>query len=116
VSDLSNVTPRYLGSEQKGRVALLYLTLSSHLVSLLLRWKAADTVFVVLNFNFHVWRYYPTVAMSLISTPSTACQSRSACMIARLPAYQWCTDMAILQSDWIQKYFISSKSNPYPKI
>jgi len=28
VSDLSNVTPRYLDSEQKGRVSLLYLTLS----------------------------------------------------------------------------------------
>ena len=29
VSDLSKVTPRYLGSEKKGRVSLLYLTLSS---------------------------------------------------------------------------------------
>ena len=49
VIDLSNVTPRYLGSEQKGRVSLLYLTLSTRLASLLLRWKAADTVFVVLQ-------------------------------------------------------------------
>jgi len=38
VSDLSNVTPRYLGSEQKGRVSLLKLTFSSRLASLLLRW------------------------------------------------------------------------------
>jgi len=38
VNDLSNVTPRYLGSEQKGKVSLLYLTLSSRLSSLLLRW------------------------------------------------------------------------------
>ena len=52
VSDLSNVTPRYLGSEQKGRFSLLYLTLSSRLVSLLLRWKAADTDFVVLSCSF----------------------------------------------------------------
>ena len=37
VSDLSNVTPRYLGSEQKGRVPLLYLTFSSRLASLLLK-------------------------------------------------------------------------------
>ena len=44
VSDLSNVTPRYLGSEQKGRVLLLKLTFSSRLACLLLRWKAADTV------------------------------------------------------------------------
>jgi len=28
---LSNVTPRYLGLEQKGRVSLLKLTFSSHL-------------------------------------------------------------------------------------
>ena len=33
VSDLSNVTSRYLGSEQKGRVSLLYLTSSSRLAS-----------------------------------------------------------------------------------
>jgi len=55
VSDLSNVTPRYVGSEKKGRVALLYLTLSSRLASLLLRWKTADTIFVVLSFSFQVW-------------------------------------------------------------
>jgi len=48
---LSNVTPRYLGSEQKGWVALLYLTLSSRLAFLLLRWKAADNVFVVLSYS-----------------------------------------------------------------
>jgi len=45
MSDLSNVTPRYLGSEQKGRVVLLYLTLSSCLASLLLRLKVANTAF-----------------------------------------------------------------------
>jgi len=38
VSDLSNVTPRYLGSEQTGRVSLMKLTFSSRLASLL-RWK-----------------------------------------------------------------------------
>jgi len=32
-SDLSNVTPRHLGSEQKGRVSLLYLAFSSRLAS-----------------------------------------------------------------------------------
>ena len=52
VSDLPNVTPWYLGSEQKGRISLLCLTFSSRLASLLSRWKAADTVFVVLSFNF----------------------------------------------------------------
>jgi len=87
VSNLSNVTPRYLGSEQKGRISLLYLTFSSHLASLLLRWNAADNVFAVLSFSFQVWRYSPSVAMSLVSTPSTACQSPSACMIARSSAW-----------------------------
>ena len=37
VSVLLNVTPRYLGSEKKGRVSLLKLTFSSRLASLLLR-------------------------------------------------------------------------------
>jgi len=52
VSDLSNVTPRYLGSDQKGRVSLLYLTLSSRLASLLSRRKAADTSFAKQGFKF----------------------------------------------------------------
>ena len=73
MSDLSNVTLRYLGSEQKSRVVLLYLTLSSRLASLLLRMKTADTVFVVLSFSFQVWRYSPTVNMSLVCAHSTAC-------------------------------------------
>ena len=89
VSDLSNITPRFLGSEQKGRVSLLKLTFSSRLASLLLRWKTADTVFVVLSFSFQVWRYSPSVAMSLLSTPSTASQSPSACMIAWSSAYAY---------------------------
>jgi len=48
---LSNVTPRYVGSEQKGRVSLLWLTFSSRLVSLLLRWKTANTAFVVVSYK-----------------------------------------------------------------
>jgi len=95
VSDLSNVTPRYLGSEQKGRVSLLKLTFSSRLASLLLRRKTADTVFVVLSFSFQVWRYSPRVAMSLVSAPSTACQSPSACMIARSSAYAYFLEMVV---------------------
>jgi len=51
-----------LGAEE--RVSLLYLTFSSRLASMLLRWKAADTVSVVLSFSFQVWRYSPSVAMS----------------------------------------------------
>ena len=76
-----------LVSEQKDRVLLLKLTYSSRLASLLLRWKTANTVFVVLSFSFQVWRYSPSVAMSLVSASSTACQSPSACVIARSSAY-----------------------------
>ena len=78
-------TPRYLGSEQKGRFSLLKLTFSPRLASML-RWKAADTIFVVLSWSFQVWRCSPSVAMSLLNTTSTACQSPSACMIARSSA------------------------------
>ena len=48
-----------LGAEGQG--SLLYLTFSSRLASLLLKWKAADTIFVVLSFSFRVWLYSPTV-------------------------------------------------------
>jgi len=78
---------QYLGSEQKGRVLLLCLAFNTHLASLL-KWKTADTVFVVLKFSFHVWKYSFTVAMSLLRTLSTVCQS--ACMIARSSTYAYC--------------------------
>jgi len=66
----------YLGLEQKGRISLLWLTFSSRSASLL-RWKTAATVFAVLSFDFQVWRYSPMVAMSLLNTLSTACQTAS---------------------------------------
>jgi len=95
VSYLSNVTPKYLGSEQKGRVSLLKLNFISRLVSLLLRWKTAETGFVVLSVSFQVWRYSPSVAMSLLSAPSTACQSPSACKISRSSAYAYFLEMVV---------------------
>jgi len=75
------------GLRTEGQGFVVVNDLSSRLASLLLRWKAADIVFVVLSFSFQVWRYSPTAAISLVSTPSTACQSPSACMIARSSAY-----------------------------
>ena len=54
--------------------SLSKLTFSSRLGSLLLRWKTVDTIFAVLSFSFQVWRYLPIVAISFLSTPSTACQ------------------------------------------
>ena len=101
LSDLSNVTQRYLGSEKKCRVSLLYLTLSSRF-AYLLRWKAADTICVILSFSFQVWRYSPTVALSLVSTPSTAWQSPSACIIARSSAHAYVLETAVGRSDmWV---------------
>ena len=91
VSDLPYVTPRYLGSEQKSRVSLLYLTLSSRLASLLLRWKAADAVFVVLSLSFQVWRCSLTVAMSLVSTPP---------LHARLHQHAWLLDGQHVHTFW----------------
>ena len=76
------------GLGAKDRVSSLKLTFSSYLVSLLLRWKTVSTDFVVLSFiNFLIWRYFPFFAMSLLSILSIACQSPSACMIARSLAY-----------------------------
>jgi len=59
-------------------------------VFLVVEVKTANTAFVVLSFNLHVWRYSPTVVMSLHCSPSTICQSPSACMIARLLPYAYC--------------------------
>jgi len=72
------------GLRAEGQGFVVVFDLSSRLPSLLLRWKAAVTVFVVLSLSFQVWRYSPTVAMSLVSTTSTACQSPSAWMIASI--------------------------------
>ena len=64
---MSNVTPRYLGCEQKGRMSLLGLIFNSRSASFLLRRKIINTVFVVLMFSFQVWRYSPMVAMSWLA-------------------------------------------------
>ena len=64
---MSNVTPRYLGCEQKGRMSLLGLIFNSRSASFLLRRKIINTVFVVLMFSFQVWRDSPTVAMSWLA-------------------------------------------------
>jgi len=87
------------GLKAEGQGFVVVFDLSSRLSSLLLRWKAADTVFVVLSFSFQVLRYSPTVAMSLVSTPSTACQSPSACMIARSSAYAYFLETVIGRSE-----------------
>ena len=66
VSVLSNIIPRYWAHRQKGRISSLKMIFSSRLASLL-RWKTADNVFVVLNFNLQVWSCLPIVAMWLLT-------------------------------------------------
>ena len=66
---------------------------------LTLSFLVAGTVFVVLSFSFQVWRYSPAVAMSLLSTTSTACQSPSACMIARSSTYAYFLEMVVGRSE-----------------
>ena len=83
MSVLSNVSPRYVGSEQKGRVSLLWLTFRSLLASLLLRWKTANTAFVILSFNFQVWRYTPTVAISLLRDLGAGVEQPFDCLIVQ---------------------------------
>ena len=50
VNELSNVTPKYLGSEQKVRISFLWLTFNSRLASLLLRWTTR-LHFITLTFS-----------------------------------------------------------------
>jgi len=45
--------------------------------------------FCRLSFTFLVWTSSPTVAMSLLSSPSTACQSPSACVVATLSTWAY---------------------------
>jgi len=99
VSDLSNVPLRYLGSEQKSRVSLLKLAFSSRSVSLFLRWETMTPFLKFLNFSFQVWRNSPAVAMSLLRVLSTACQSPSACMIARSSAYAYFLETMVGRSE-----------------
>ena len=53
-SDLSNVSPRYLGWEQKVSVLLLWLTFSSRLASFSLMWKIADQWRIFRVFSEHL--------------------------------------------------------------
>jgi len=71
--------------EEQGFIAaIVFLLTYSYLV---VEGKVVDTFFVGLSFSLQVWMYSPVVAMSLLSSPSTACQSPLACMIAKSSAY-----------------------------
>jgi len=56
-------------------------------------------------------QFQPTEKKTARSSSKTA---KMAALVRTLQ--QWCTDMEILQSDWIRNFFINSISNPYPKI
>ena len=49
--------------------------------------------------SLHVWRYSLMVAIPLLSTPSTTCQSPSACMIARSSAYVYFLETVVGKSE-----------------
>jgi len=49
--------------------------------------------------GIQVWSYSPTVAMSLPNTPSTDCQSLSACMIAGSSAYACVLETVVGESE-----------------
>jgi len=61
----------------------------------------------------HWWRYSPTVSMSLLSTPSTACQSLSACMIARLSAYAFFLETVVGRSEIQMLKRRGARTDPY---
>ena len=77
-----------LGAERQCFV--VEVDFSSHLASLL-RWKATDTVFVVLSFSFQVWRYSHTVAC-LGSAPLP--------LPASLHQYAWLLDRQHMHTFW----------------
>ena len=67
----------------------------------------------MLSFSFQVWRYSPSVAMSLLSAPSVACQSPSACMMARSSAHAYFLEMVVGRSEmWMLN---SRGARTYPR-
>jgi len=86
-----------LGAEGQGFVVEVDFQLTFGL--LVVEMEDCRHLFVVLSFSVQVWRYSPSVAMSLLSAPSTACQSPSACMIARSSAYAYFLGMVAGRSE-----------------
>ena len=79
-------------TQSRMAVLLFCSTFSSCWFTLLLCWKTADTVFVVLSFNFQIWRYSHTVAMSLLSSlPLPASLPQHAWLLGRMHTFwkQW---------------------------
>jgi len=86
-----------IGAEGQGFVVEVDIQLTlSFLVVEVEDWRHR---FVVLSFSFQVWRYSPSVAMSLLSAPFTALQSPSACMIARSSTYAYFLEMVVGRSE-----------------
>jgi len=98
------------GTEWQGFV-VVFFAFSSRLASLLLWCKTADPVFGVLSFSLQIWRYSLAVETSLMSTPSTACQS-SACMIARLSAYAYFLETMFGRSEMYMLNRRRARTNP----
>ena len=86
-----------LGAKEQGFVVVVdfQLTFSFLVVEV----EDCQNCFLVLSFNFQVCKYSPTVAMSLLSTPSTVSQSPSKCMIARSLVYAYFLETVVGKSE-----------------
>ena len=85
-----------LGAEGQGFVVVVDFQLT---FNILVKVEGCRHRFVVLSFIFQVWRYSPTAAISLLCTPSNACQSPSACMIARSSTYAYFLETVVVTSE-----------------
>jgi len=83
-----------LGPEEQGFIAVVDFQL---MFSFLVEMEDCQHCFCTrpLSFNFQVWRYPPTVAVSFLSTLSTVCQSPSAYMIVSLLAYTYVLETVV---------------------
>ena len=95
VSCLSSCTPRYMGVGLYGKGDPLRLTESLRRASLVLRWKAVEVVFAVLNFSLQVFKYSAISAMSDDSISSTVDQLLCEYRRARSSAYPYCLDVVL---------------------
>ena len=84
--DLSSVMPRYFRVLENGSGLPFNSTESSRFSSLLVRWNTDDTVFVLLSFSLHFWRFVCRVAMSWLRVFSKVRLAPAICTSARSSA------------------------------
>ena len=103
VSDLSNFTPRYVGTGKNDKSLPLLFTFSSRLPSLLFKWKA---IVIVLAEVQPPWLHDEIVVMSWLKTPSRSFQSPEEWSKARSSAYAYFLEImegrSYEREKWIQ--------------